>query len=66
VKRDGAQWQIEFSRGALVSKLKKVGAARGSGTTVFFHPDPTIFPKTDFNADTIASAWRSRATYTAA
>jgi DNA gyrase subunit B len=33
--------------------LKKLGAARGSGTTVFFHPDPTIFPKTDFNADTI-------------
>jgi DNA gyrase subunit B len=53
VKRDGAQWQIEFSRGAVSSKLKKVGAARGSGTTVFFHPDPTIFPKTDFNADTI-------------
>jgi DNA gyrase subunit B len=53
VKRDGAEWQIEFSRGAVVSKLKKVGAARGTGTTVFFHPDPTIFPKIDFNADTI-------------
>jgi DNA gyrase subunit B len=53
VKRDGAEWQIEFSRGTVVSKLKKVGAARGSGTTVFFHPDPTIFPKIDFNADTI-------------
>src|SRR5450432_1554405 len=53
VKRDGAEWRIEFSRGAVSSKLKKVGPARGSGTTVFFHPDPTIFPKTDFNADTI-------------
>ena len=53
VKRDGAEWQIEFSRGVVASKLKKLGAAKGSGTTVFFHPDPTIFPKIDFNADTI-------------
>jgi DNA topoisomerase IV B subunit len=53
VKRDGAEWQMEFSRGVVVSKLKKLGPAKGSGTTVFFHPDPTIFPKTDFNADTI-------------
>jgi DNA gyrase subunit B len=53
VKRDGAEWQMEFSRGVVVSKLKKLGSAKGSGTTVFFHPDPTIFPKTDFNADTI-------------
>jgi DNA gyrase subunit B len=53
VKRDGAEWQIEFSRGVVTQKLKKLGSAKGSGTTVFFHPDPTIFPKIDFNADTI-------------
>ncbi len=53
VKRDGAEWQMEFSRGVVTSKLKKLGPAKGTGTTVFFHPDPTIFPKIDFNADTI-------------
>ena len=53
VKRDGAESQIEFSRGNVVSKLKKLGAARGTGTTVFFHPDPQIFSKIDFNGDTI-------------
>ncbi|MEO7033958.1 MAG: DNA topoisomerase IV subunit B [Polyangiaceae bacterium] len=53
VKRDGAEWQIEFSRGVVTQKLKKLGSAKGSGTSVFFHPDPTIFPKIDFNADTI-------------
>jgi DNA gyrase subunit B/topoisomerase-4 subunit B len=53
VKRDGAEWQMEFKKGEVQGKLKKVGAARGSGTTVYFEPDPTIFPKTDFNADTI-------------
>jgi len=53
VKRDGKQWQMEFARGVAKGKLTKVGAARGTGTDVFFHPDPTIFPKTDFNAATI-------------
>ena len=53
VKRDGAEWQMEFSQGVVSSKLKKLGPAKGTGTTVFFHPDPTIFPKIDFNADTI-------------
>ena len=53
VKRDGAEWQIEFSQGVVTQKLKKLGPAKGTGTSVFFHPDPTIFPKIDFNADTI-------------
>jgi len=53
VKRDGKQWQMEFARGVAKGNLTKVGAARGTGTDVFFHPDPTIFPKTDFNAATI-------------
>src|SRR4030095_9621081 len=29
--------------------IKKMGAARGSGTSVYFHPDPTIFPKVEFD-----------------
>src|SRR5688572_866604 len=53
VKRDGAEWQMEFKRGKATGPLKKVGAARGSGTRVHFEPDPTIFPKIDFNAETI-------------
>ncbi|HEU4580520.1 MAG TPA: DNA topoisomerase IV subunit B [Polyangiaceae bacterium] len=53
VKRDGAQWQMEFKRGKPTGPLHKLGAARGSGTSVFFEPDPTIFPRTDFNAQTI-------------
>ncbi len=49
VKRDGQQWEMRFKQGKPAAGLKKLGAARGSGTTVFFHPDPTIFPKTDFD-----------------
>ncbi|NLE85453.1 MAG: type IIA DNA topoisomerase subunit B [Myxococcales bacterium] len=53
VKRGGSEYLLEFNHGVPVGKLKKVGSARGSGATVFFHPDPTIFPKTDFSAELI-------------
>jgi len=53
VKRDGAQWEMRFKQGKPVSALKKVGPARGAGTTVYFHPDATIFPKIEFDPDVI-------------
>jgi DNA gyrase subunit B len=53
VRRDGAEWELKFKQGQPVAALKKVGAARGSGTTVFFRPDSTIFPKVEFDAEVI-------------
>src|SRR6187401_1026447 len=50
IKRDGAQWEMRFKRGKPTGPLKKLGAARGSGTIVYFHPDSTIFPKIEFEA----------------
>jgi len=50
VKRDGSQWEMTFKRGKPTGPIKKIGAARGSGTTVYFHPDSTIFPKIEFDA----------------
>ena len=49
VKRDGTLWEMSFKRGKPTGPLKKVGAARGTGTTVYFHPDSTIFPKIEFD-----------------
>ena len=49
VRRDGATWEQKYKQGTPVGGVKKIGAARGTGTTVFFRPDPTIFPKTDFD-----------------
>jgi DNA gyrase subunit B/topoisomerase-4 subunit B len=49
VRRDGAEWEMSFKRGQVQGALKKLGAARGSGTSVYFHPDPTIFPKVEFD-----------------
>jgi DNA gyrase subunit B len=53
VKRDGAEWQMKFKQGNPVGKLQKLGPAKGHGTTVFFRPDLTVFPKTDFEAELI-------------
>ena len=53
IKRDGGQWEMKFRHGKTAGSLKRLGAARGSGTTVYFHPDPTIFPRTEFNPETI-------------
>ncbi|MEX0777614.1 MAG: DNA topoisomerase IV subunit B [Phycisphaeraceae bacterium] len=53
VRRDGGEWQMKFRQGKATGPLKKLGAARGSGTTTWFHPDSTIFPKIDFDAKLI-------------
>ncbi len=53
VKRDGHQWELRFAQGKPSGVLKKLGPARGTGTTVRFHPDPVIFPKIEFDADVI-------------
>tara|TARA_R110002049_G_scaffold4601_5_gene32321 strand:+ start:452136 stop:454049 length:1914 start_codon:yes stop_codon:yes gene_type:complete len=54
VRRDGAQYKMVFAKGIAKSKLQKLkGAVRGTGTTITFTPDPTIFPKTNFDSDTI-------------
>jgi DNA gyrase subunit B len=53
VKRDGTQWEMRFKQGKPVSGLKKLGAARGAGTTVYFRPDAAIFPKIEFDPATI-------------
>src|SRR6266568_9062206 len=49
VKRDGSTWEMRFKQGKPVSGLKKVGPARGTGTTVYFKPDSAIFPKIEFD-----------------
>jgi DNA gyrase subunit B/topoisomerase-4 subunit B len=43
VKRDGKLHEQTFSKGLVTSKLKVVGNARGTGTTITFEPDPEIF-----------------------
>jgi DNA gyrase subunit B/topoisomerase-4 subunit B len=53
VRRDGSEWAMEFKQGKAAGKLKKLGPVRGTGTTIYFEPDATIFPRIEFNPETI-------------
>ena len=57
IKRDGKTWEQEFSRGQPKSKLKTVSAkSRGTGTTIYFRPDPEIFgAKLQFDSQDVRS-----------
>ena len=53
VKRNGSVYEQRFKAGKPATQLRKKGRGRGSGTSITFHPDPKIFPKTRFNPETI-------------
>ncbi|HEY0883079.1 MAG TPA: DNA topoisomerase IV subunit B [Archangium sp.] len=61
IKRDGKHHEQTFSRGKATSKLKTLGNARGSGTTITFTPDPEIFgAKLKFDAELIKERLESK------
>ncbi len=60
VKRDGALWEQSFARGVPTGKIRRIGAARGSGTTITFTADRDIFPKTQFQPAIIRERLESR------
>src|SRR6185369_12933436 len=60
IKREGFLWEQSFGRGVATSRIKKVGPARGSGTTITFTADRDIFPKTQFQPDVIRERLESR------
>ncbi len=61
VKRDGAEYEQSFARGKATSPLKKLGGARGTGTSIYFRPDPQIFPSVRFDSKLIAERLEAKA-----
>ena len=54
VKRDGKEYQQTFKQGKPTSTLKTISrSTRGTGTTIFFRPDPTIFETVVFDPEVI-------------
>lgn len=53
VKRDGTLYQQVFEKGLVKTPLETMGEARGTGTTITFHPDPEIFTTITFEPKTI-------------
>jgi len=58
VRRDGKEYVQRCVRGNLVERLRVVGEAVGTGTTIQFKPDSLIFETTEFDYDTVASRLR--------
>ncbi|NBB75321.1 MAG: DNA gyrase subunit B [Bacteroidetes bacterium] len=50
VKRDGAEYEQRYARGVPQSSVDKVqSSVRGSGTAIYFRPDPEIFESVEFD-----------------
>ena len=61
VDRDGRRHHMAFERGETTKQLEVIGKAKGTGTTVWFKPDPTIFTETRFDYATLATRLRELA-----
>jgi DNA gyrase subunit B/topoisomerase-4 subunit B len=61
VKRDGQSHEQSFSRGKPTSKLKDGKKVRGTGTTIYFKPDPEIFgAKQTFDTQLVREALEAK------
>ncbi len=61
VDRDGKRYHMAFARGDTKKQLEVVGKAKGTGTTVWFKPDTSIFTETRFDFNTLANRLRELA-----
>ena len=58
VHRNGNIYEQTYSRGKALSPIKEIGKVEGTGTTVEFHADATIFDEILFSYNTLASRMR--------
>ena len=61
VDRDGKRHHMAFERGDTKKKLEVIGKAKGTGTTVWFKPDTSIFTEIRFDHATLATRLRELA-----
>jgi len=61
VKREGKIYQQHYQYGAPVSPLKEVGKTKGTGTTISFLADDSIFEDINYSFETICQRMRETA-----
>lgn len=61
VRRDGKLYEQDYKIGKADGKLKTVGKASGTGTTITFKADPTIFSVTEYDLTTVMDRMRQQA-----
>ncbi len=59
--KDGNTYEQDYSCGIPISKLRKTGTTKRSGTKVHFLPDRSIFSVTEYNYDILAQRLRELA-----
>ena len=58
IKRDGRVWRQTYRRGAPDAAIAPIGTTDRTGTRVTFHPDPEIFPSTEYSFDILSQRLR--------
>ncbi len=61
VRREGKEHYLRCERGIVTVPLKELGPAEGSGTTITFMPDKTIFETVQFEYDVLAEKFKDLA-----
>jgi len=61
VHREGKEHYLRCERGIVTVPLKEMGPAEGSGTTITFMPDKTIFETVQFEYDVLAEKFKDLA-----
>lgn len=61
VERDGNRYVQKYVRGKPLGPLSVVGASDGTGTTIYFEPDPEIFETIQFDYSKLALRFRELA-----
>ncbi len=61
VRREGKEHYLRCERGVVTVPLKELGPAEGSGTTITFMPDKTIFETVQFEYDVLAEKFKDLA-----
>src|SRR5262249_43554097 len=58
IRRDGQVWRQDYEQGQPQGPVRPLGPAKTTGTKIQFLPDSTIFPKIDFDYDTLEKRLR--------
>jgi len=58
IKRNGNLYKMKFEKGKTVQKLEKIGEAEGTGTTVRFLADDTIFESLEYEYEVLEKRFR--------
>ena len=58
VDRSGKKWKQRYEKGVPIGEVEAIGKADGTGTTVTYKADATIFPSIDLDVETVVKRLR--------